>query len=77
MDEFKQLKETLNRGSSVAQPGRNSIPQPLQALAPVHVDQQVATLEQIKEGEHVQENHKTQWNTESRVPLTFVGSCEN
>lgn len=75
MDEYKQLRDSLNRMPNLRQPEQNPAPQQLQQAAVVapeshiHEAQQAAVLEQPHRDEPVHEdNHQ---DTQSRVTWDY------
>lgn len=77
MDEYKQLRESLNRAPNIRQPEQNHAPQHPQAaaIAPeshVHAAQQTAILEQPHKDKPAHEDHhQDHQDTESRVKGDF------
>ncbi|XP_072248814.1 Golgi integral membrane protein 4a isoform X4 [Leuresthes tenuis] len=71
VDEYKQIRESLNRVPNQAQLEQKADPQQLQAAtktpeSPVHEAQPVR-LEQPQKENHLQDNHQAHWDTESRL----------
>lgn len=80
VDEYKQLKESLNREPSLRLPEQNPVPQQLQAAAAapeshIHETQQATILEQPQKEEPThEEDHQGHRDAESRVMWDSLGS---